>query len=127
MRRRHHKDEEEEDDDLGLSSSSVHAASFPKRKYSFDTNEPRVTLHQAVTPDGVTLTLKQYEPRVSSTTTNTKTSPVPIILAHGLAGNSCPLDAVPRLFALRSGLYRQAVEHARLWHQRPTQQGLEFG
>jgi len=91
MRRRHDKDEDEDEDDLDLSSSSVHADSFPTRKYSFDSTEPRLKLHQAMTPDGVTLTLKQYEPRISPTP-NTKIFPAPIILAHGLAGNSCPFD-----------------------------------
>ncbi len=76
---------------MDLSTCSVHADSFPTRKYSFDSNEPRLTLHETLTPDGITLTLKQYVPRVSSTT-STKRSPVPIILAHGLAGNSCPFD-----------------------------------
>ncbi|KAM3576918.1 hypothetical protein VYU27_001283 [Nannochloropsis oceanica] len=89
MRRRHVSNGNDQDD-LDL-SASVHAESLPTRKYSFDSNEPLLTLHQTLTPDGVSLTLKQYVPRVSSTT-STKTPLVPIILAHGLAGNSCPFD-----------------------------------
>ncbi len=57
------------------------------RKYTF--SEPLLRLHTALTPDGVRLTLKHYAPRSSTPGDHTKT---PVILAHGLAGNSCPFD-----------------------------------
>lgn len=81
MRRRSSTDSDGHDHDVPVDPATR------MRKYTF--SEPLLRLHTALTPDGVRLTLKHYAPRNPTPGDDSKT---PVILAHGLAGNSCPFD-----------------------------------
>lgn len=77
--------------DLTL-SRSLEARSYSTRKVEL--TEPILRHHRARTHDGIGLYLKQYVPRPISLSPDVLDSmpTTPVILCHGLAGNSNPFD-----------------------------------
>lgn len=78
---------DDSDDVLALSTSFDHRPPMTRR---VEITDPVVSNETCVVPDdGVRLALKRYTPRKGATT---DTSRNPVILCHGLAGNSTPFD-----------------------------------